>query len=139
MWFQKSWYHTLIWIFSQELFGCCHNFCFWFETSTEKSWWTKQDISQEGKKFCILHELGNKMQLGVWAHWEPLNWLNGLPLGKALEKFALFSLKLVWYSLFKIVKLKLSVSNKKLLFWFKIGTIRCMVFFVFLRSRVKQK
>ena len=25
MWFQKSWYHTLTWIFSGELFGYFHN------------------------------------------------------------------------------------------------------------------
>ena len=24
-------------------------------------------------KLCVLHELGNKTQLGVWAHCEPLN------------------------------------------------------------------
>ena len=24
-------------------------------------------VSQGGKKLCILHELGNKMQLGVWG------------------------------------------------------------------------
>ena len=70
-----------------------------------------QGISQKGKTFWFLHYLGSKM---VWAHCEPLNWLNGGPV--SLEKFTIFSLKLVWYSLLKIIKLKLSVSNKKLLF-----------------------
>ena len=26
-----------------------------------------QGVSQEGKKSCNLHKLGNKMQLGVWG------------------------------------------------------------------------
>ena len=34
-----------------------------------------QGVSQEGKKFCVLHELENKTQLGVWAHCEPLSGL----------------------------------------------------------------
>ena len=37
----------------------------------------------------------------------------GGPGGKAIEKFTIFSLELVWYSLLKIIKLKLSVSNNK--------------------------
>ena len=27
-----------------------------------------QGIDQEREKFCILHELGNKIQLGVWSY-----------------------------------------------------------------------
>ena len=48
-------------------------------------------VNQEGKKFCISHELGNKMLLGVWAQCEPLSEFNGEPGGKALEKFKIFS------------------------------------------------
>ena len=36
-----------------------------------------QGISQEGKNFCDLHELENKMQLWVWVHCEPLNGFSG--------------------------------------------------------------
>ena len=36
---------------------------------------TCQGLSQEGKKFY--NELGNKMQLGVWVHCEPLNGFSG--------------------------------------------------------------
>ena len=53
------------------------------------------------------------MQLRVWVHWEPLNGFSGGPGSKPLEKF-IFSLKIVWHSLLEIIKLKLSVSNKKL-------------------------
>lgn len=70
-----------------------------------------QGISQEKKKFSILQELGNKTRLLVWAHCEPHNGFGG-PGGKALDKCAIFSLKLV-YSISKIMKLKLPVSNKK--------------------------
>ena len=31
------------------------------------------------EKFCVLHELGNKMQLGVWVHCEPQNRFSGGP------------------------------------------------------------
>ena len=51
-----------------------------------------QGVSQEGKLFCVLHELGNKMQLEVWGHCEPLS--EGRR-GKALGTFTIFSLKLV--------------------------------------------
>ena len=61
----------------------------------------KQDISQEGKQFCILDELGNKTQLEIWVHFEPLNGFSGRFGGKAFEKIATFSLKLVWYSFSK--------------------------------------
>ena len=37
------------------------------------------------------------------------------PEGKALEKFTVLNLKLVWYSPLNIIKLKLSVSNKNLI------------------------
>ena len=73
-----------------------------------------QSIIMEGKKTCILHELGNKMQLVVCgALWAP-QWKTR---GKALGTFTIFSLKLVWYSLLEIMKLKLSACyiNKKLL------------------------
>ena len=69
-----------------------------------------QGISQEGKNLCVLHELGNKMQLGVWGHCEPLNGFRDGPRGKAFGKCTIFSFKLVWYSLLEIVKLKLTVS-----------------------------
>ena len=36
-----------------------------------------QGISQEGKKLFVLHELGNKMQLGVWALWQSLYGFRG--------------------------------------------------------------
>ena len=36
-----------------------------------------QDISQERKKLCVLLELGNKMQLGVWTQCEHLNEFRG--------------------------------------------------------------
>ena len=42
---------------------------------------------------------------------------SGGPVGKAYEKFTLFSLKLVRYSHLKTLELELSVSNKKILFF----------------------
>ena len=54
-----------------------------------------QCVSQEGKKFCDLHELGDKMQLGVWGHCDSLSGFSGKAVSKALEKFTIFSLKLV--------------------------------------------
>ena len=45
-----------------------------------------QGISQEGKKFCVLPELGDETQLGVWVHSEPLNGFSGGPRDKTLEK-----------------------------------------------------
>ena len=56
---------------------------------------TLKDISQEREKFCILHELGNKMQLGFWVPFELLTGFSGGQGGKAFEKFTVFSLKLV--------------------------------------------
>ena len=44
-----------------------------------------QGVSQERKKFCVLHELRNKMQLGIWGQYEPLSGLSGGPGGKSLE------------------------------------------------------
>ena len=57
----------------------------------------KQGIGQEGKKICVLHELGNKTQLGggVWAHCEPLSGFSEGAWGKAFEKLTIFNLKLV--------------------------------------------
>ena len=72
-----------------------------------------QGVSQERKKFSVLHEFGIKTQLGVWGHCESLSGFSGEPGGKTLGKFTIFSLKLVWYSLLEIIKLQL--SNKKLL------------------------
>ena len=72
-----------------------------------------QGVSQEGKKFCVLYELGNKMWLGVWGTLWARSGFNGGPEGKAHGKLTIFSLKLVWYSLLEIIKLKL--FNKKLL------------------------
>ena len=45
-----------------------------------------QGVSQERKKFCVLHELGNKTLLGVWGHYEPLSGLSGGPGGQSLWK-----------------------------------------------------
>ena len=39
--------------------------------------WRIWGISQKGEKFCILHELRNKTQLGVWVHCEPLTGFRG--------------------------------------------------------------
>ena len=36
-----------------------------------------QGSNQEGKKSSILYELGNKMQLQVWGHCEPLREFSG--------------------------------------------------------------
>ena len=52
-----------------------------------------QGVSQKGKKFCILHELGNKTQLGVWGHFEPFSEFSEQvqPDIKVLEIFTIFS------------------------------------------------
>ena len=50
-------------------------------------------FTRKEKKICVLHELENKMQLGVWVHFKPLNGFSG-PKEKALQKFTIFSLKL---------------------------------------------
>ena len=56
-------------------------------------------LARKEKKFCILPELGNKTQLGVWVYCERcsvgLGGFDGWPGGKALEKLTIFSLKLV--------------------------------------------
>ena len=55
-----------------------------------------QGVSREGKKFCILYELGNKMQPGVWVHCDSVNGFSGgIRVGGNLEKFTIFSLKLL--------------------------------------------
>ena len=52
----------------------------------EKNSWWSQGVSQEGKKLCALHELGNKVQLGVcMGHCELLSGLIVGPGGKPLE------------------------------------------------------
>ena len=61
-------------------------------------------LPKKEKQFCVLQDLGNKMQLGVRVHYEPLNGSSGGPGSKALEKCSIFSLKLVWYSLLKVIK-----------------------------------
>ena len=72
----------------------------------------KQGVSQEEKKFCVLEELGNKMQLGPGCTVSP-SMGSVRPGSKSLEKFTIFSMKLIWDSLLEIIlKLKLSVSNK---------------------------
>ena len=45
-------------------------------------------FSQKGKRFCVLHELGNKFQLGL----EPLSGFSGRSGGKSFRTFN-FSLK----------------------------------------------
>ena len=52
----------------------------------------QQVVSQERNEFCVLQELENKMQLGVWEHCEPLSGGTG---GKALGTFTIISLKLI--------------------------------------------
>ena len=49
-----------------------------------------QGVGKEGKELCVLHELGNKMQLG--EHCGLLNGFNRGPGGKAFEKCTIFSL-----------------------------------------------
>ena len=34
-------------------------------------------VDQKGKKFCVLYELGNKMQPGAWGHCKPLSAFSG--------------------------------------------------------------
>ena len=54
-----------------------------------------QGVSQGGKKFCVLHELGIKTQLVVWGYCEPLSGFSEGPGGKTFGKFTIFSLNLV--------------------------------------------
>ena len=44
-----------------------------------------QSINQERKKICVLHNLGNTTQLGVWGHYELLNGFSGEQVPKPLE------------------------------------------------------
>ena len=59
-----------------------------------------QGVSQERKKLCVLHELGDKTQLGVLVGGrgggalETLG-LSGGPQSKALGTYTIFSSKLV--------------------------------------------
>ena len=69
---------------------------------------------------------------------ELLSGIIGGPTGKALEKFAIFSLKLVLYTLLKIIKLKLSVSIQKTTILI-LKYAQLYVFLVLLRSRKKQR
>ena len=41
-----------------------------------------QSVSQDSKKFCVFHELANKMQLGGWEHSESLSEFRGGAGGK---------------------------------------------------------
>ena len=75
-------------------------------------------------------EIKNNQGSGV--HCEPLSELSEGRGGKALEKFTIFTLKLVWHSLLEIIELKL--SHKKLLLSFKI----CIAMFV-VSSQVKNE
>ena len=43
---------------------------------------TCQNVNQEGKQFRVLHELGDKMQPGVWVHSDPLNGFNFILWGQ---------------------------------------------------------
>ena len=54
-----------------------------------------QDFSQEGKKLCVLYELGNKTQLGAWGYCELLKGFSSGARYKGFEKPTTFSLKLV--------------------------------------------
>ena len=60
-----------------------------------------QGANQEGKQVCVLYELGNKMQLDTWTHYEPLNGITRTLGGNAFEEFTAFSLKLVRHSFSK--------------------------------------
>ena len=48
----------------------------WISVLVKNTHDIQQGVSQEGKKPCVLHELGNKMQLGVWGNYEPLRGFN---------------------------------------------------------------
>ena len=48
------------------------------------------------EKFCVLHEFGNKTQLGFWGHREPFSGFTWGTEGRALGTFTIFSLKLVF-------------------------------------------
>ena len=48
-----------------------------------------------GKKVCVFHELGNKIELGVWEALYPLRRFSGGPGGKALKNITICSLQLV--------------------------------------------
>ena len=55
-------------IFNTQAAKCMHKYCYTCNCVQ------CQGVSQEGKKFCVLHELGNKMQLGVYGgHCESLS------------------------------------------------------------------
>ena len=98
-------------------------------SSSQVSFLSYQGIHQEGQKFCVLHELENKMHLRS-RHTVSPSVGSGRPGGKSLEKSTTFSLRLVWYTLLKIIKLNLSVSNKKLLLWYKVCSYVCFRFFI---------
>ena len=52
---RKRYFHGLF--YSRNNYLCC----------VAKLPITLQGIRQEGKKICVLHELGNKTQLGAWG------------------------------------------------------------------------
>ena len=101
-------------------------------------WLEIEGICQERKKFCILYELGNKIQVKSGGHYESLSGFTEEPQGKAPWKITIFSLmKLVWYSFLEIIKLKFSVkSNKKKLLLKHAQP--CLLLSLF-RSRIKSK
>ena len=71
-----------------------------FQTSIPLRCLDLQGISQEGKKLCDLPELGKKCSWGLGCTVRPSMGSAG-PGGKPHEKLTIFSLELVWYSLFK--------------------------------------
>ena len=53
----------------------------------------------------IAYKLNLVKTLGVWVHFEPIGGFSGGPGDKDIKKFTMFGLKLVWYSLLKMIKL----------------------------------
>ena len=56
---------------------------------------TTKALARKAKKYKFCIKLGDKIQLGVWMYCDPFRWFSGGPGGKALEKFIIFSLKLL--------------------------------------------
>ena len=85
--------------------------------------------AEEGKSSALCLNCGVKYSWGSECTMSP-SMGSGEPEGKALAKCTIFTLKLIWYSLLKIIKLKLSVSNKKLNIMWNMCSYVCFWFFL---------
>ena len=94
----------------QDLYDCQCNIMTWNDYFIQML--VFRVLARKGKNYMLCVNWEIKCNWGSERTVSP-SMGSGGPGGEALEKVTIFSLKLVWYSLLKKIKLKLSVSNKR--------------------------